>query len=511
MGAITPTAGRRLTRPSGRLTRPDLQNFYKRYFFPKNVMLAIWGDFDSAQMKSQVEKLFADWKVEQPEVPAFPKVTAKDSAGTYLAVKTDVTQTFFTVGGLGGEFRDKDYPALETLADILGGGFHSRLMEIVRTKMGSAYNISASWAAGYDHPGMFQITGSTATPSTVDTLSVVLKEIDRIRTTEVSEDELKTAKDTALNSLVFAFDTKTKTLGRMLTYEYYGYPPDFIAQYQKALAAVTRADILRVAKERLDPAKLAIVAVGNPAGFVQPLDKLGHPVTPIDIKIPEAPAAAAASIAASLERGKRLLAAAQEAVGGAAKLAAVKDYVETAELDAANPNIHVKQTMKWVAPNYWREENAYPGAKVALYTDGKTGWIASGAKSQALGGPQAKQASGNLFRSYFGLLLSDRMEGRTVNAIDTDAIEISDKNGNVARMIFDPATHLPKTLSYDAVSVNGAPPVVQETYSDFRDVSGIKVPFKIAMTQNGQRYADVTVSEFKIDTGLTAAELQKWP
>ena len=492
------------------ITRPDLQAFYKRYFFPKNVMLAIWGDFDSAQMKAQVDKLFADWTVEQPEVPAFPKVSAKDAAGTYLAVKTDVTQTFFTVGRLGGEFRDKDYPALETLADILGGGFHSRLMEIVRSKMGSAYNISASWAAGYHHPGLFQVTGSTATPSTVDTLSVVLKEVERIRTAEVSEDELKTAKDTAFNSLVFAFDTKTKTLVRMLTYEYYGYPPDFIAQYQKALAQVTRADILRVAKERLDPAKLAIVAVGNPNGFVQPLDKLGHAVTRIDLKMAEAPATAVVS-PASLERGKRLLAAAQEAVAGAAKLAAVKDYVETAELDAANPNIHVKQTLKWVAPNYWREENAFPGAKVALYTDGKTGWIASGTNSQALGGPQARQANGNLFRSYIGLLLSDRMEGRTVNAIEADAVEISDKNGNVARLVFDAATHLPKSLSYDAVSVNGAPPLVQETYSDFRDVGGVKVPFKIAMTQNGQRYADVTVSEFKIDTGLTSAELQKRP
>jgi zinc protease len=494
----------------GAITRPDLQAFYKRYFFPKNVMLAIWGDFDAAQMKSQVEKLFADWTVEQPEVPVFPKVTAKASAGTYLAVKTDVTQTFFTVGGLGGEFRDKDYPALETLADILGGGFHSRLMEIVRAKMGNAYTISASWAAAYDHPGLFEVTGGTATPSTVDTLSVVLKEVERLRTSEVSEDELKTAKDSALNSLVFAFDTKTKTLGRVLTYEYYGYPPDFIAQYQKALTEVTRADILRVAKERLDPAKLAIVAVGNPAGFVQPLDKLGRPVTPIDLKIPEA-TAAAASNPASLERGKRLLMAAQEAVGGAAKLAAVKDYVETAELDAVNPSIRVQQVLKWVGPSNWREENSYPGAKVALFTDGKTGWMAAGANSQVLGGPQAKQANGDLFRSYIGLLLSDRVEGRTVNAIDADAVEISDKNGNVARLIFDPATHLPKTLSYDAVSVNGAPPVVQETYSDFRDVNGVKVPFKIAMTQNGQRYADVAVSEFKINTGLTAAELQKRP
>ncbi len=493
------------------ITRADLQAFHKRYFFPKNAMLAVWGDFDSAAMKAQVEKLFADWKSEQPEVPAFPKVTAKDSAGTYLAEKTNVTQTFFSIGSLGGEFRDKDYPALEILADILGGGFHSRLMEIVRTKMGSAYNISASWSAAYDHPGLFRVSGSTATTSTVDTLGVVLKEVERIRSAEVSEDELRTAKDTALNSLVFAFDTKTKTLGRMLTYEYYGYPPDFIGQYQKALAAVTRADILRVAKERLDPAKLAIVAVGNPSGFVQPLDKLGHPVTKIDLTIPEAPATVAASDAASLERGKQLLAAAQEAVGGAAKLAAVKNYVETADFNAMNPNVHAKQSLKWVAPNYWREENAYPGAKVSLYTDGKTGWIASGANSQALAGPQAKQASGDLFRSYVSLLLSSQIEGRTVNAIDAGAVEISDKNGNVARLIFDPATHLPKTVSYEAISMTGAPPLVQETYSDFRDVSGIKIPFKIMFTQNGAPYADVVVSDFTINTSLTLAELQKRP
>jgi len=61
----------------------------------------------------------------------------------------------------------------------------------------------------------------------------------------------KTAKDTALNSLVFAFDTKAKTLGRILNYEYYGYPRDFIQQYQRALEAVTRADVLRAAKRYL--------------------------------------------------------------------------------------------------------------------------------------------------------------------------------------------------------------------------------------------------------------------
>jgi len=495
-----------------RITRSDLRNFYQRYFFPKNTILAVWGDFDSAQMKTQVEKLFADWNVEQPPAPAFPKVTEKSAAGTYLAVKKDVSQTFFSIGELGGVRSDKDYPALVIMADILGGGFHSRLMEQIRTKMGNAYDISAGWSANYDHPGMFEITGSTKLASTVETIRAVESEVERIRTTEVSEEELKTAKDTALNSLVFAFDTKSKTLGRMLTYEYFGYPKDFIQQYQKATEAVTRADVLRVAKEHLDPAKFTLVAVADPAGFMEGLDKLGHPVTPIDLTIPEAKHEASPSDPASLEKGKQLLALAQEAVGGAAKLAAIKDYTETAQLDATNPNIHAKKTYLWVAPNYLREEDELPGGmKAVVYTDGQTGWLSQRGQTTALAGPQAKQTNGDLFRAYVGLLLSSQTEGRTVNAIDADTVEIGDKSGNVARLTLDPKTHLPARLSYDAVSVTGSAPNVQETYSDFHDVDGIKIPFKISLTAAGTPYGDLTVADFKTNTGLKPETLQKKP
>jgi hypothetical protein len=415
------------------------------------------------------------------------------------------------MGEMGGQLNDKDYPALVIMADILGGGFHSRLMEQVRTKMGNAYDISASWGANYDHPGMFEITGSTKLSSTVETIRAVQQEVERIRSAEVSDEELSTAKETALNSLVFAFDTKTKTLSRMLRYEYYGYPKDFIQQYQKALAAVTRADVLRVAKEHLDPAKFALVAVANPSGFVEGLEKLGHPVTPIDLTIAEAKPAAAPSDPASLEKGKQLLAAAQEAVGGAAKLAAVKDYVETAQLDAMNPNIRVRKTIRWAAPNYLREEDELPAMKATVYTDGETGWLAQGQQSTPLAGPLAKQAKGDLFRSYVGLLLSSRTEGRTVSAIDAGTVEIGDKDGNVARLTFDPQTHLPARLSYAAVSVAGSPPNVQETYADFHDVGGIKIPFKVSMTNGGKPYGDLTVSDFRINTGLKLEDLQKRP
>ena len=79
----------------------------------------------------------------------------------------------------------------------------------------------------------------------------------------MTAEELQVAKEAAINSLVFGFDTKVKTLQRLVFYEFHGYPKDFVQQYQKALEAVTRADVLRVAKERLDPARMTLLVVGN--------------------------------------------------------------------------------------------------------------------------------------------------------------------------------------------------------------------------------------------------------
>jgi zinc protease len=269
-----------------RIHRDDLQQFYRRYYFPKNIMLAVYGDFAVAEMKDKLEKLFAGWTVEQPPVPPFPPVTAKPAPGMYLAEKTDVTQTFFSIGELGGTFRDKDYAALQVAANILGSGFTSRLVSQIRTKLGYAYEIGSAWAANYNHPGTFRITASTKSNSTTETLEAISTELSKLRSSEVTQQELDTAKQAVLNSFVFFFDSPAKTLNRVLRYEYYGYPKDFLFQYQKAITAVTRADVLRVAQEHFRPENLTIVAVGNPKDFGKPLTALGK-VNSIDLTIPE--------------------------------------------------------------------------------------------------------------------------------------------------------------------------------------------------------------------------------
>ncbi|MEI9814556.1 MAG: pitrilysin family protein [Acidobacteriota bacterium] len=269
-----------------RIKRDDLIAFYKRYYFPKNIMLGVYGDFTAAEMRAKLERLFADWKVEQPAVPAFPAVNAPAAPGIYLAVKPEVTQTFFSIGHLGGKLSDKDYPALEVAAGILGDGFKSRLMAQIRTKLGYAYSIGARWSADYDHPGTFRIGGSTKSGSTVETIQAIRAEVEKIRTAEVTPLELTEAKQSVLNSFVFFFDSPEKTLNRVLQYAYFGYPKDFLFQYQKAIESVTRADVLRVSKQYFQPDKWTVVAAGNPKDMTKPLSTLGA-VQEIDLTIPE--------------------------------------------------------------------------------------------------------------------------------------------------------------------------------------------------------------------------------
>ena len=214
----------------------------------------------------------------------------------------------------------------------------------------------------------------------------------------------------------------------------------------------------------------------------------------------------------SLAGGKQLLQQVQQAVGGAEKLAAVKDYTEVADfqIEPAAGGFRTKQTDLWISPSYFRQENELPTGKMVAYSDGKTGWIATPQGQAPLGGAQLKQVQSALFRSYFRLLLSDQIPGRTVNLLEPDTLEISD-GGEVARLVVDPQTGLPDRIMYDSVAVSGPPVSVVNQYGDFREVQGVKVPHKITITQGGHKFADVTVSDYKFNAGLRAEDLNKRP
>ncbi len=492
------------------IKRQDLVSFYQRYYFPKNIMLAVYGDFTVAEMRTKLETLFGSWKVEQAAVPAFPAVTAKPVPGIYFADKPDVTQTFFSLGHLGGTLKDKDYPALEVASNILGEGFKSRLMAQIRTKLGYAYSIGSTWAANYNFPGTFRIGGSTKSASTVETIQAIKVEIEKMRTAEVTPVELTEAKQSVLNSFVFFFDSPEKTLNRVMQYAYHGYPKDFLFQYQKAIESVTRADILRVAKQYIQPDQLAIVAVGNAKEMPKPLSTLGT-VNTIDLTIPQPKQQVAASDDASLARGKAMLQKAQQAMGGTDKFAAIKDLTIVLDMtmSAAQGGITMKQTIRSVLPSAYRQDQVLPFGTVIAYINGDKGWLSTPQGTQDMPAEIVKQAQGEAFRNFPMILVSDTMAGRKVNAVGANTVEITG-DGETVRLEFD-AAGLPTKMMYRAPGANGAPTEVTETMSDFRDASGFKLPFKVSTVEGASPIGQVTIASYAFNTGLKAEEIGKRP
>lgn len=491
-----------------RIQRADLLAFHERYYFPKNVRLAIQGDFDKAAMRARLEQIFANWTVEQAPVPEFPKVTHAAKPGIYVGDKKDVNQTSFSMGHLGGLLSDKDYPALEVLSDILGGSFDSRLFRKVRTEMGLAYSVGAGWGAGYLNPGLFRISGSTKVESTVLTFETIQREVNRIRTELVTDQELNDAKEKVVNSFVFNFDRPAKTLSRLFRYEYYGYPKDFLFTYQKALAAVTKQDVLRVAKQYIQPEKFVYVAITNTDQLKTPLTDLKLPVTQLELKVKEPKRAAAAADAASLARGKALLGRMQQAMGGVEKLAAIRSIVMTNKAELGP--MKVNQKVQWLMPDKVRQEQELPFGKVIAAFDGKSGFlVAPGAPGpQPMPAPVLKQVSDELFAMLVTLVQSDRMAGRTVNGVGEHGVEISDGNGKAARLEMDPATGLPAKLIVEAMGPQGKIDVERQ-FSDWREVGGVKFAHKTVILQGGKP-AGTTLSEtIQANTGVTLEEIMK--
>jgi len=378
--------------------------------------------------------------------------------------------------------------------------------------MAAAEEVSAHWGANSDHPGLFQILLNVKTMSTVEAIKAIREEIERMRTAEVTDEELKSARDRALDSLAFASDSGAKALTRALSYEYFGYPADFLQQHQNALAGVTRAAVLRAAKEHLDPAKLIAVTVGQPEDFGPGLEALGAPVNKIDIAIAPPKREAAPSDAASQAQGKAYIERMQQAAGGVDKLAAVKDATQAAEFQLIAPGGgRVKVTQRWLASGAIRQESESSAGWVKVFWDGKYGWMATPRETAVLNGPLLKQIRGDLFRMYYSLLLSDRLAGRTVNAVDNGTVEISDPSGEVVRIVCDPESGLPSRLLFESVNAAGPSVSVSEQFSDFRDVAGVRVPYKMTITQGGQKFADMVVTDLRVNTGIKVEELQKRP
>lgn len=269
------------------ISHQDLVNFYQKYFRPDRIILGIVGDFNSEEMKAQIEESFADWQpLGNPLEVSIPEAVQQVEGGIFTIDLPHLTQSHVSLGHIGVQIDDPDYPALSVLNSVLGG-FGGRLFNEVRSRQGLAYSVYGDWEAKHDYLGVFEAGGQTRSDATVPFIKSIMSELKRLRREPIAEAELKQAKESILKSLVFNLDEPEKILSRIVRQEYYGYPEDLLFEYRRAVEEITTKDLLQAAQKHLQPERIVTVVVGNQSEIQPDLSSLGSEVQTINVSIPE--------------------------------------------------------------------------------------------------------------------------------------------------------------------------------------------------------------------------------
>ena len=279
--------GQRTTEASIKaITRDDIVAFQKSYFQPGRAIITVVGDVTPAKVKTTVEKALAAW-AKGGDKPSFdyPKLPQLQPAKIYLIDKPGSAQSVVNIG-LPGPSRDTpDYFALQVLNQILGGQFQSRLNANIREQKGYSYGVGSGFGYGKG-PGAFRAGGAIVSDKTDAALNEFWKEFKGIiGERPITDEEIKTAKESLIQGLPQRFASVSGIGGAITSLVVQGLPDDYYQTYAKNVSAVTREDLMRVAKRYIDINNFAIVIVGDRAKVEAGLKATGiAPITVLDIE-----------------------------------------------------------------------------------------------------------------------------------------------------------------------------------------------------------------------------------
>ncbi len=498
------------------ISRDDLMAFHQKTFHPNRMILGLAGDFDSKEALKLVKEVFGAW-------PAGPEL--KESAagyrqepnpGIFHVEKSDVTQSFVRMGHLGITRDNPDYYAVEMMNQVLGGSFAARLFTRVRSQKGLAYSVWGSVGSRWDYPGVAQLHISTKTETTAAGIDALLEEVSNMTSEPPTDKEVEKARAGILNSFVFRADSARKILSQQLTYEYFGYPLDWQERYRKGIDKVTTAEVREAAKGYFHPDRFSILVVGKSEGIDRPLSDFGD-VQAVDITIPEPEAEAVAVTAEGEQKGQELIAKAVEGIGGAERLAAFKSMRMQAALEAVTPqgSMPIKLKATVALPDRLRQEMTLPFGTMIQVLNGDSSFAQSPQGSQPLNESQREQLVKALQR--LPLVLLGRRDSEGFSAVATGAGEVDgtavelvhvELDGEANTLGIDPATGRILSIAYRGTNPMGAPGDLEQHFSDFRDVSGLMLPFASSTTFNGEPMLSGVVESNEVDVEVDDSEFE---
>ncbi|MSR06848.1 MAG: insulinase family protein [Gemmatimonadetes bacterium] len=267
------------------ITRDDIVAFHKTYYQPGRAVITVTGDVDPAAVKDAVEKAFAAWPAGGTR-PSFqyPPAPAPTKTTIYLVDKPKSAQSVFAIG-LPGPPRDTpDYYAIQVMNNLLGGLFQSRLNHNIREVKGYSYGVNSQFMFGRG-PGAFRAGGGIITAKTDSALIQFMREFHGVEgEVPFTDDEIMQGKESLIQSLPRRFSSVNGIGGSVAGIYTQDLPEQFYQEFPAKINAVSRDDLVRVAKKYVDLNHLNIIIVGDKEVVQGPLAATGiAPIVTLDL------------------------------------------------------------------------------------------------------------------------------------------------------------------------------------------------------------------------------------
>jgi zinc protease len=546
------------------ITRDDLLDFHRRHFVPNNALLAIVGDITDAEAFEGAKKVFGDW--ERREVPALTVSAPPEATRRIVLVnKPDAVQTEVRVGHLGVRRNHPDYMPLNLSIRILGGEGANRLHQVLRTERGLTYGASADFDTLRDS-GAFEASTNTRSEATADVLRLMVDEFWRLQRERVGERELSDAKAYLTGSFPLTIETPDAIATQVLNVLFFGLPVEQLESFRQRVNAVSVDEVERVSRFYLRPDRLSIVLVGNVAAFEKQLRSQGFDrfevidmsnldLTTADFKKPpkvgsiqpqqlqrRATAGASSQInlqlgrqntayqsqaagqtkpAITAEEGAAAVAVIDKAIatkGGLEKLRSIKSITAVTRASMATPDgsLEADTTTYLQYPNRMRVETTLKGFTIIQTFDGTKAYVKDRSGTHEVPERQIKELETTFKRDTIAALLAahdGQLRSRLLPPVKDEAgkvhqaVELSGPSLEPLIVYVDPDNGRVEKLAY-IVSGPGQP-LVEEIFSDHRNVDGVQVAFTARVRQAGRPVLERRIREIKINAPLDPALFQR--
>jgi predicted Zn-dependent peptidase len=239
----------------------DLKNFHSTYFRSNNATLIVVGDATSAVILPKLEAAFGKWEAGKIPTSTWPGVAQVQKRQVWLVDKPGAAQSEIRIGRIGAPRLTEDYFALVVMNTMLGGSFTSRLNQNLREQHGYSYGARSSFDF-LPLAGPFLAAAAVQTAVTDKALVEFMKELNGMLQ-PAPDEELSRAKNYVALGFPQDFQSVAQIAGQLSELVVYGLPDDYFDNYLQRLLAVTKDDVLRVAKKYIVPEKIAIIVVGD--------------------------------------------------------------------------------------------------------------------------------------------------------------------------------------------------------------------------------------------------------